>query len=461
MWNKVTCSDARFFGKTDAETIQNAINYADRMRLGEVVIPRYNARTECMQWDIDNCILLPSDMTITLDGCYMRMVDDVISNMFRNKNAWTEEGNTLEGEQHNIRIIGRGNAVIDGGKPSYLCEQMHRDFPDKYPSMQVNLLLFLHNVRDFEVRNIRFTNSRWWATCFMYCRFGKICDLDFRMDAAIENQDGIDLRIGCEYITIQNITGTTGDDVVALTALPNEDGFEDGLHVDGKSFDIHDVTIQNIMAASHGCGIIRFLCEEGAKEYNITVDGVKDTGEAMAGTSVIVGTTDTHFADPPHQMGDFRDIVLKNISTGAQRGISLAESIQNMKIENLMVHGFSEVGIRFSPNFECKNLTIRDVYISAEEETIDSIFETKGKLTGIVENLLIENVYAGKAKYVFRGQLHEVKNLQYEEPSVAFFTEEPAKLASAYARYHYKAYGKVFENRPKDNRFDNTLREKY
>ena len=91
MLNKVSCSEEKFFGKTDAETIQNAIDYAEKMQLGEVVIPRYNARTECMQWDIDNCILLPSDMTIILDGCYMRMVDDVISNMFRNKNAWTKE----------------------------------------------------------------------------------------------------------------------------------------------------------------------------------------------------------------------------------------------------------------------------------------------------------------------------------------------------------------------------------
>lgn len=458
MWNKISCADSRFFGKTDAQTIQNAIDYAEQMGLGEVVIPRVNARTAEKIWNIDTCILLPSDMTVILENCHLRMVDDIIANMFRNKNAWTPEGNTLEGEQHNIRIIGQGNAVIDGGKPSCLCEQMHRDFPDEYPSMQVNLLLFLHNVRDFEVRNIRFTNSRWWATCFMYCRWGKISDLDFQMDAAIENQDGIDLRIGCEYITIQNITGITGDDVIAMTALPNEYGFEDKLHVEGKEFDIHDITIQNVMAASHGCGIIRFLCEEGAKEYNITVDGVKDTGEVTAGSSVIVGTTDTHFADPPHAMGDFTNIVLRNISTCAQRGISLAESIQNMVIENLFVYGYSEVGIRFSQNFECRNLTIRDVYLYAEEETFDSAFETKGVQDGIIENLTIENVCIGSTKCVFRGKQYDVKNLNYEEPSIGFFTEEPLKLASAYGRYHYKAYGKVIANRPKDNRFDGTLR---
>ena len=38
MWNKVTCSDARFFGKTDAETIQNAINYAKENGFNTVIL---------------------------------------------------------------------------------------------------------------------------------------------------------------------------------------------------------------------------------------------------------------------------------------------------------------------------------------------------------------------------------------------------------------------------------------
>jgi hypothetical protein len=99
--------------------------------------------------------------------------------------------------------------------------------------------------------------------------------------------------------------------------------------------------------------------------------------------------------------------------------------------------------------------------MDAEEETFDCVFETKGELLGTVENLQIANVHAGPSKYIFRGQIHEVKHLNYEEPSVAYFTEKPAKLASAYGRYHYMAYGKVIGNRPKDNRYDNTLRPRY
>ena len=226
--------ESRFLGASDSETIQNTINAAHLDGIGKVVIPRRNPRNGKMLWMIGKTLLLPSDMTVVLDGCHLRLEDGVRENIFRNENAWTAEGNTLEGEQHDIRIIGLGNAVLDGGKPNGLCEQMHRDDPINNPHMQVNLLVFLHNVRNFEVSGFRCVDSRWWATCFMFCRWGMIRNLDMRMYGTLENQDGVDLRIGCEYITVENITGITGDDTVALTALPRDTYFEGMLHVDGK-----------------------------------------------------------------------------------------------------------------------------------------------------------------------------------------------------------------------------------
>ncbi len=456
---RIYASEQRFWAESDSKTIQNAIDYAEENGFDEVIIPAWNERTGERIWNIDTCILLPSNMTILLKDCHLRLVDGVISNVFRNRNAWTPLGNTLEGEQHHIRIIGQGHALIDGGKPNGLCEQLHRDFPKEYPHMCVNLLIFLHNVRHFEVKGIQFIDSRWWATCFMFCRWGHISELDFRMYGTLENQDGVDLRIGCEYITIENITGITGDDTVALTGLPNEDGFEDQLHVEGKELHIHDVTIRNIISASHGCGIVRLLCEEGVKEYNITIDGIIDTGEAICGTSVIVGTGDTHFADPPHQMSDFRNILIRDVTTCGQRAISLCETMQDMIVENLSTYGPNEVGIWFGENFECENLILRNICIRSQEDTLDSIFWMKPNPDRRIKNLLVENVYGSKAKCVFRQELFPVKNLSYEDPSEAFHLDEPVRLCSAYGRYHYMAYGEVIQNRPKDNRYDGTLKK--
>ena len=42
----------------------------------------------------------------------------VFENIFRNENMYKEDTYTLDGEQKNIRIIGRGSAVLDGGNPN-------------------------------------------------------------------------------------------------------------------------------------------------------------------------------------------------------------------------------------------------------------------------------------------------------------------------------------------------------
>ncbi|MBP3305241.1 MAG: hypothetical protein J6L24_04655 [Oscillospiraceae bacterium] len=451
----VTPNERQFFGATDSETIQNAVNYADANDLGRVVIPRYNARTGKCVWNIDAAILLPSNMTVVLEDAHLRLADGCFDNIFRNRNCMTPEGNTLEGEQHNIHIIGSGNALLDGGVHNGLVEQMHRDDPEKYPRLSVNLLIFLHNTRDFSIEGLDFINGRWWAVCCVYCRWGYIGNLDFKMYGTCENQDGVDLRVGCEYITIENITGLTGDDTIALTAMPNDDLVpETALHVPGKRWDIHDIAIRNVISSSHGCGIVRFLCEDGAQEYNITVDGIKDTSQTISGTSIIVGTADTHFADPPHKMGEFRDIVVRNITTQAQRGISFSESVKNMLVENLTTYGANEVGLRFTKNFECDNLVIRNVNIGSDPETLDSVFWMNRNPERMLKDLRVENVRANSAKYVFRETEFAVENLQYEAPSVAYYTPETTKLASAYGRYHRCAYGKVIENRPPDARYD-------
>ena len=78
----------------------------------------------------------------------------------------------------------------------------------------------------------------------------------------MENQDGIDIRNGCHHITVSDITGETGDDVITLTAIvPNVETYRPGgslrsthvMHNDWsrRERDIHDITIRNITAFSY------------------------------------------------------------------------------------------------------------------------------------------------------------------------------------------------------------------
>ena len=456
---QISASDPRFFGATDSETIQNAVNYAKEHDLGQVTIPRFNERTRRTIWNIEKAILLPNDMTVIIDDATLRMADGVFDNAFRNELCYSDEGLTMAGEQHDIRIIGVGNAVLDGGELNGLCEQYIRDHPEKGLSMFVNLTVQFHNVRDFELRNLHFRNTRYWAVCFSYCRWGKLIDLDFRTYGTMENQDGIDLRVGCEYFTIENITGITGDDTIALTALAGSYAATRWA-VEGKKTDIHDVSIRNVISASHGCSLLRFLCEDGASIYNGTVDGLKDTGKAVSGAAVLFGAGNTDFARTrPRRMGEFRNIVVRNVSTAAQSGFALREPCQDVLVENVCITGKNECGLAFSGNFEAENFTIRNVVIAPDPDySPDSAFSFNETPEENLKGLTIENVKVRNVRHIFRGRIAEVKNLEYEEPTEAFFVPGKYPNHSAYGRYFRDFYGKEITNRPPDNRIDATLK---
>ena len=82
-------------GKTDSESIQNAINFASEMGVNSVMIPRINRRTGELIWSIDRAIIFPSDMELVLDNCHLRLSDVCFDNMFRNFGDTEREGHQL------------------------------------------------------------------------------------------------------------------------------------------------------------------------------------------------------------------------------------------------------------------------------------------------------------------------------------------------------------------------------
>ena len=90
---------------SDSKSISNAVRLAAESKVGKVVIPQMNARTGEPRWDIDSAILLPSDIHIVLDNCYMRQTDGSFDNVFRNENIYTDGFATADGEQRNIFIL--------------------------------------------------------------------------------------------------------------------------------------------------------------------------------------------------------------------------------------------------------------------------------------------------------------------------------------------------------------------
>ena len=295
-------------------------------------------------WIIEAAVRIPSNFTLILDNCHLRMADGCFSNLFVNEHHDTEAGRTPAGTDRNISIIGRGEAILDGGEYNGLSEktQLQNGLP---PIWKNNLVLFT-NVDGFKISGISCRNQRWWALNFIYCSNGHIADIDFcsndtTIDASgnvshgfkrgryseilVKNSDGIDLRQGCHDIVIENISGFTEDDTVALTGLNGN--LEKTFSVSGLSPDICNVTIKNVRSAAF-CTIVRLLNQGGIKLHDIVIDGVYDTSAEdphLDKGQYAVRIGDTHLYGERHATKDETyNVKIKNVYGRGEYVLALA-----------------------------------------------------------------------------------------------------------------------------------------
>ena len=311
---------------------------------------------------IDKTVYIPSNTTLLLKDCHLRLADGVYCNMFRNEHFEGEQTRTKENADRNIKIIGEGRAILDGGNYNGLSERTQNK--NGLPSITLNNTLTFSNVENFELNNLKVMNQRWWALHFVFCRRGKIRNIDFLADYTryiddkrilgldsnasdqvyVRTADGIDLRIGCHDIIIENITGFVQDDSVALTALPTNDAKKH--QVEGESFDIYNVAIKNIMTSAFHSNVrlLNQCCDNSvAKLYNILIDGVFDTSldeKFYVGRNVsCVRIGDVHQYGSRHSYKDETfNIVVKNVFSRASSALRLVGEMTNVKYEN--INGF-------------------------------------------------------------------------------------------------------------------------
>ena len=297
-------------------------------------------------WEIDEAIRLPSNFTLILENAHLRMADGVYSNMFVNEHHGTDIGRTADGTDRNINIIGSGEAILDGGKYNGLSER--NQLQDGLPPIWKNNLLLFTNVDGFKVSGLSCRNQRWWALNFVYCGNGYLGNIEFcacdiaiveyrglkrekYKEVLVKNADGIDLRQGCHDIVIENITGFTEDDSVALTALNGM--IEQTFAVEGLPSDLCRVEIRNIRTAAF-CTNVRLLNQGDVRLHDITVDGVYDTSESspyMDKGLYAVRIGDTHLYGTRHATEDETyNITVKNVCGSGDYVLSLAGAMKNL-----------------------------------------------------------------------------------------------------------------------------------
>lgn len=374
----ISPNDERIFGATDSETIQNAITAAEKDGCRKIVIPRYNARRDKNEWRIPVSIKVPSDFTVILDNCYMVQETGVYDNMFASLYAWELDKCTkLENEQKNIAIIGQGNVILDGGVHNHLLEKTTDRF--RQPSLWRNNMFLWINVNGLRMENLHIENQRWWAINHVCCRNVTIKDIDFYAIPHVNNMDGIDMRIGCNNFDIQNITGRTGDDVVAMTALMGRG--EAIRKVEGKDTDIHDIRIRNIKADPYYCMLVRILNHDGNSIYNIDIDTVMDVSDytKKKPTNCCVGIGSTNYTNIRYaEHGETRNITAKNITSRSGNTVLMSNTLSHARFSNVKTYGDNRNIVGIDGRCTLEDVTFEHMWHGATQQ--DILVDTKLKL---------------------------------------------------------------------------------
>lgn len=350
-------------GDTDAHSIQQAINKAVETGVRKVVVPRINGRTGRPLWEIDETILLPSDFYLVLDNCVLRMADGVFCNMFRNASCGNESLRQ-DGVQKNIIIEGAGNAVLDGGNHNGLTERTSET--GKFPNIVNNTTLLFHNVVGFRVSGLRIVNPRWWGMTYIHCAEGRIADIDFCAMNNAPNQDGIDLRIGCHDITIENITGKTGDDTIALTALLHK--FDFPWQVPGQCNDIRNIVIRNVRTeVTGGHHIVRLLNHDGNQLHDIMIDTIVEQqsyGDNNARAALKIGDSG-YYSLRPCAPGETCRITARNIICHAKQAVYFNGYASECRLENIQMSGYGGNAIA-ALDAELEHILVDGVHMNVE-----------------------------------------------------------------------------------------------
>lgn len=324
-------------------------------------------------WVIDSAILVPGNVHLIIDNTTVKLSNRSRDNMIRSANC-RENCNTVA-PLKNIRITGVGTAVLegadipratgDGGKPlakpgvvpqgpvSFGSDAGIAGTYQKGDWRNIGVLLV--KVSNFVIENLTIRDSHCWAISLEYCTDGRVRDIEFdsRNGKTVNgewqlfrNQDGLDLRRGCRNILIENISGVTGDDLIALTAIPSKPrpaGTGNSTMMLGGDENVSDGDVCNIIIrnvrgyCAGGHHIVRFLNTMGVKMYNIVLDGVIDTSPAghLNRATVKIGDKNRNWGGVT-PLGDTCGFHISNIHSRSKSAVLIAGSLQDSTISNVV-----------------------------------------------------------------------------------------------------------------------------
>ncbi|MCP4639570.1 MAG: hypothetical protein GY851_04020 [bacterium] len=378
------------FQGSDVERINQAI--AAAAETGQrVVVPRMNQAADGVRevWLLDSAILAQTGTILELENCHLKLSDRCRDNFIRSANCGL--GITEIEPMSDVHIVGIGNALLEGADhprstgdgAKTLGERTYGTDAGVEGESQTgdwrNIGILLAFVERFSIENLRIKDSHCWAISLERCAHGRVRDIDFAsrgkklIDGKTEtilNQDGLDLRHGCHDIAIENITGFTGDDLVALTGIvgTREAGTTECTMVSATSIrgegqdDIRNITIRNVRGyCAGGHHLVRFLNARGLKIHDVTLDGLIDTSGTgtRSKAALKIGDSNPKWGGVT-PLGDTYHIFISNIMSRCQHTILIGGSLSESVITNVVKYEASGDPITYQSGRE----NVRNVEIS-------------------------------------------------------------------------------------------------
>ena len=373
-------ADPNDYRGSDSERINAAVREAQgaggKVRIGR---RKPDAVSERDYWLLDSAVLVPGNTVLVISNCRIKLSD-------RARDNWIRSANCIVGKPEvdwisNIHIIGEGLAVLEGAdhpratgdssknlrtaqfggyvirdgrvlRETYGTDE-GKEGENQYGDWR-NVGILLSRVDGFSIRNLTLKNAHSWSVSLEYCRRGHVGELNFQADEypVIDgrkvtwlNQDGLDLRNGCRDITVENITGHSGDDLVALTAMgsaPRPAGTTDSMHFCGgdpdiREQDVFNILIRNIRGYSTGKHfLVRFLNQRGVRMHDILLDGVLDTSPAGHCGEAAVKIGDVNYGGPA-KPGETARFHIGNILTRARHAFILGAPLADSMISDVLL----------------------------------------------------------------------------------------------------------------------------
>lgn len=397
-------------GLTDNEVIEEALRSLDGDRILRIGPRCCEEEPDRHHWLLDRAIVLPEHTTVQLENCKIKLSDQCRDNFFRSANC----GMGVDEPQRirDIHIRGVGTCVLegadhpratgDGGKQlacpcpktvedlirmadwipqesqetgvvDFWVEHSHSYGTDAGKPGQSqygdwrNIGILLANVEDFSITNLQIVEAHGWGISLEACSSGRVEKIMFQARMAreidgllqnMENQDGVNLRNGCHDIVVSDITGGTGDDLIALTACAGEGQYVPGgselsshvMHNDWsrREADIHDVLIRNVVGYSMGgvCYIIRLL-PVNTRIWNVIIDGVVDNSpdvshrksseqdpDVQGGGVILLGDRDSYWGK--NLPGSLRSLSISNVICNGNSAIEVQGYVSDSVISNIV-----------------------------------------------------------------------------------------------------------------------------